>query len=174
MAGLDIPRSSAGDGIISVGSSSRGSTGHTGSTGTTGSTGSSGTTGNFPDGASPNDGSIPDGASPDNFPGVPFNPDGNGPRLLQKINFFNFTGWDWRGVKGALTPVRNQGRCGSCYAFAAVAAVESAIMIAKGYWSVDLSEQQIIDCTRGLGNLGCSGGYKDRSMFYAVTNGLVA
>ena len=179
MSSLDIPRSNKGDGLIPNGTSSGGnnggSTGSTGSTGTTGSSGNtgSGMTGTFPDRASPSgaDGS----AAPGNFPGGTFNPDGNGPRLLQQtFNFFNFIAWDWRGVKGALTPVRNQGKCGSCYAFAAVAAVESAVMISRGYWTIDLSEQQILDCTRGLGNLGCSGGYKDRSMFYAVTNGLVS
>ena len=77
-------------------------------------------------------------------------------------------------MEGALSPVKDQGICGSCYSFAAVAAAESAILISKGYFNVDLSEQQIIDCTGRFGNGGCKGGYKDRSLRYIQQFGLVA
>ena len=110
--------------------------------------------------------------NPDGSPVGSGNPDAlTNNRLLMP---FNFVDWDWRGVKGAITPPKDQKNCGSCYAFAATAAVESAIIISKGYWTPDLSEQQIVDCTGHLGNLGCRGGYKDRSMWYAETNGLVS
>ena len=55
-----------------------------------------------------------------------------------------------------------------------MAAVESAYMIAQGYYNVDLSEQQIVDCTSRYGNRGCIGGYKDRSLRYVQSNGLVS
>ena len=64
--------------------------------------------------------------------------------------------FDWRNVAGGynfITPIRYQGRCGSCVAFAAVAAVEAAILIrdqTPGI-DVDLSEQQAFDCSWGAG-----------------------
>ncbi len=62
--------------------------------------------------------------------------------------------FDWRDY-GAVPPVRNQGGCGSCWAFAAMGATESAIAIHDGL-IVDLSEQWLISCT-GAGN--CGGGW---------------
>ena len=67
---------------------------------------------------------------------------------------------DWR-AKGVVTAVKNQGGCGSCWAFAATEAVESAFAIATGRLEV-LSEQQVLDCTPNPlecgGDGGCAGG----------------
>eukprot|EP00347_Sterkiella_histriomuscorum_P014682 403359950 len=67
---------------------------------------------------------------------------------------------DWR-FSNIVTTVKDQGSCGSCYAFSALANVESLLLqrSQSKYKSVDLSEQQIVDCTaRGYGNSGCRGG----------------
>ena len=61
---------------------------------------------------------------------------------------------DWR-TKGVLNPVKDQGGCGSCWAFGTIAALESALAIATGNLQ-SLSEQNLVDCTYGRD--GCSGG----------------
>lgn len=55
------------------------------------------------------------------------------------------------------TPVRDQGRCGSCWAFAAVASIEATIWL-RNKTSVVLSPQQLVDCSGKYGNEGCDGG----------------
>ncbi len=62
--------------------------------------------------------------------------------------------WDWR-EQGGVTPVKNQGPCGSCFAFAAIANVESALAV-RGEGIFDLSENNAKECTF-VGH-GCSGG----------------
>jgi C1A family cysteine protease len=63
--------------------------------------------------------------------------------------------WDWR-VEGGVTPVKHQGQCGSCWAFCAVGAFESILLIETGM-EYDLSEQQALVCNTGYGS--CIGGW---------------
>jgi len=66
--------------------------------------------------------------------------------------------------------VKDQGACGSCWAFASVAALESVIKIATGT-EYDLSEQQVISCMTP--NSGCNGGYTPVTWAFAERDGVV-
>ena len=68
------------------------------------------------------------------------------------------TSFDWRSVEGAVTEVKNQGGCGSCWAFAATAAIETHQFL-KTWEKMDLSEQAILDCTYTSTYNGCNGGW---------------
>ncbi len=64
---------------------------------------------------------------------------------------------DWK-AKGAVTGIKDQGTCGSCWAFSTVGGVEGAYFLARGTL-LSFSEQQLVDCAgQSFGNAGCDGG----------------
>jgi len=79
---------------------------------------------------------------------------------------------NWRDTK-AVTAVKNQGQCGSCWAFSATEATESQLVLATGgKLAIDLSPQQITSCTPSTGTygcLGCNGGFTEGAYDYLKT-----
>ncbi|XP_066590345.1 digestive cysteine proteinase 1 [Prorops nasuta] len=77
--------------------------------------------------------------------------------------------WDWR-LYGAVTPVKDQSVCGSCWSFGTTGAVEGAYFM-KYQKLVRLSQQALIDCSWGFGNNGCDGGEDFRSYQWIMKHG---
>ncbi|XP_061820404.2 pro-cathepsin H isoform X1 [Nerophis lumbriciformis] len=80
---------------------------------------------------------------------------------------------DWRAKGNFVTPVKNQGHCGSCWTFSTTGCLESVNAIATGKL-ISLSEQQLIDCAQNFNNQGCMGGLPSQAFEYIkYNNGLM-
>jgi PKD repeat protein len=81
--------------------------------------------------------------------------------------------WDWRDRHGKnwLTPVKNQGSCGSCWAFAATGATEALVnLFYNQLINLDLSEQHLLSCS-GAGT--CNGGYPSTALDFIAKTGII-
>ena len=93
------------------------------------------------------------------------------PCNLKHVPTESKTELDWR-EKGVVAPVRNQGSCAGCWAFAVLGAVESLFANKKGLPIVELAPQELIDCARGYGeNQGCYGGEVNQGYEYVKDHG---
>ncbi|XP_043573078.1 digestive cysteine proteinase 1-like isoform X1 [Chiloscyllium plagiosum] len=79
---------------------------------------------------------------------------------------------DWR-LYGAVTPVKDQALCGSCWSFSSTGNIEGALFLKTGSL-VPLSQQMLLDCTWGFGNAACDGGEEWRAYEWMIKHGGIA
>jgi len=77
---------------------------------------------------------------------------------------------DWQAA-GKVSPIKNEGQCDADWAFAAVAALESALLI-QNLSTEYFSEQQLVDCSDSYGSMGCSGGWVHSAFQYIRDKGI--
>jgi len=80
---------------------------------------------------------------------------------------------DWSTDKSVVNPVKDQGQCGSCWAFSAVGTVESAYALAAGKLG-SYAEQQLVDCDTTGGSEGCNGGFNQYGISYIGQTGIAS
>uniref|UniRef100_A0A1X7U635 Uncharacterized protein n=1 Tax=Amphimedon queenslandica TaxID=400682 RepID=A0A1X7U635_AMPQE len=94
---------------------------------------------------------------------------GNFQMPVKKNNVEDPVAIDWR-KRNVITPVRDQGSCGSCWAFSATSCLSAHLALKTGQL-ISLSKQQLLDCSRSFNNRGCKGGLPSQAFEYIKYNG---